>query len=116
MFVINIIPVCHFRASEEAEIVGMDEAECGECELSLSSLVCGRSSPLTQKDTLGAYDYASVRRHVEDGMGVSHYGHGHDHKQPDVEMKEPQVGSKVSAQDDIVSVETPSDEIMLEKV
>ena len=33
MFLINLIPGCHFRATEEAEIVGMDEAECGECEL-----------------------------------------------------------------------------------
>ncbi|KAK4699001.1 ammonium transporter, Amt family, partial [Phenoliferia sp. Uapishka_3] len=47
MYIINIIPGCHFRASEEAEIVGMDEAECGEW----------------------AYDYAYQRRHVEDGMG-----------------------------------------------
>lgn len=30
MFVINLIPGCHFRASEEAEIVGMDEVELGE--------------------------------------------------------------------------------------
>lgn len=30
MFVINLIPGCHFRATEEAEIVGMDEVELGE--------------------------------------------------------------------------------------
>ena len=30
MFLINLIPGCHFRASEEAEIVGMDEVELGE--------------------------------------------------------------------------------------
>lgn len=30
MFVINLIPGCHFRASEEAEIVGMDDVELGE--------------------------------------------------------------------------------------
>jgi Amt family ammonium transporter len=30
MFVINLIPGCHFRATEEAEIVGMDEIELGE--------------------------------------------------------------------------------------
>lgn len=30
MFVINFIPGCHFRATEEAEIVGMDEVELGE--------------------------------------------------------------------------------------
>jgi Amt family ammonium transporter len=30
MFLINFIPGCHFRATEEAEIVGMDEVELGE--------------------------------------------------------------------------------------
>ncbi|KAK6910155.1 hypothetical protein I203_104186 [Kwoniella mangroviensis CBS 8507] len=30
MFVINLIPGCHFRSTEEAEIVGMDEVELGE--------------------------------------------------------------------------------------
>ncbi|TYJ55702.1 hypothetical protein B9479_003608 [Cryptococcus floricola] len=30
MFVINLIPGCQFRATEEAEIVGMDEVELGE--------------------------------------------------------------------------------------
>ncbi|KGB74494.2 amt family ammonium transporter [Cryptococcus deuterogattii R265] len=30
MFFINLIPGCHFRATEEAEIVGMDEVELGE--------------------------------------------------------------------------------------
>ena len=30
MFVINFIPGCHFRSTEEAEIVGMDEIELGE--------------------------------------------------------------------------------------
>ena len=30
MFLINLIPGCQFRASEEAEIVGMDEVELGE--------------------------------------------------------------------------------------
>ncbi|WWD17344.1 hypothetical protein CI109_101785 [Kwoniella shandongensis] len=30
MFVINLIPGCKFRATEEAEIVGMDEVELGE--------------------------------------------------------------------------------------
>lgn len=30
MFVINLIPGCHFRSSEEAEIVGIDEVELGE--------------------------------------------------------------------------------------
>lgn len=30
MFLINLIPGCKFRATEEAEIVGMDEVELGE--------------------------------------------------------------------------------------
>lgn len=30
MFIINFIPGCHFRSTEEAEIVGMDEIELGE--------------------------------------------------------------------------------------
>lgn len=30
MFVINLIPGCHFRSTEEAEIVGMDDVELGE--------------------------------------------------------------------------------------
>ena len=30
MFVINLIPGCKFRASDEAQIVGMDEVELGE--------------------------------------------------------------------------------------
>ena len=30
MFIINLIPGCHFRSSEEAEIVGQDEVELGE--------------------------------------------------------------------------------------
>lgn len=30
MFIINLIPGCHFRSTEEAEIVGMDEVELGE--------------------------------------------------------------------------------------
>jgi Amt family ammonium transporter len=30
MFIINLIPGCKFRASDESEIVGMDETELGE--------------------------------------------------------------------------------------
>lgn len=30
MFLINLVPGLHFRATEEAEIVGMDEVELGE--------------------------------------------------------------------------------------
>ena len=30
LFFINLIPGCHLRASEEAEILGMDDAEIGE--------------------------------------------------------------------------------------
>jgi len=30
LFLINLIPGCHLRASEEAEILGMDDAEIGE--------------------------------------------------------------------------------------
>lgn len=30
MFLINLVPGLHFRATEEAEIVGMDEIELGE--------------------------------------------------------------------------------------
>jgi Amt family ammonium transporter len=35
LFLINLIPGCHLRASEEAEILGMDDAEIGEFAVSL---------------------------------------------------------------------------------
>lgn len=44
MFIIDHIPHCHFRAKQEDEIVGMDEADLGEW----------------------AYDYAHFQRHAED--------------------------------------------------
>ena len=34
LFVINLIPGCGLRASEEAEVLGMDEAEIGEFAVS----------------------------------------------------------------------------------
>jgi len=34
-YLINYIPGLHFRASEDAEIVGLDEAECGEVSRAL---------------------------------------------------------------------------------
>ncbi|KAM0754568.1 ammonium transporter [Meredithblackwellia eburnea MCA 4105] len=43
MFLINLIPGCKFRADEEAEIVGMDEAECGECTCFSFSLIRPKS-------------------------------------------------------------------------
>ncbi|GAA6039246.1 hypothetical protein JCM8097_003225 [Rhodosporidiobolus ruineniae] len=54
LFIVDHIPGLKLRASEETEIVGVDEAECGE---------------------LG-YDYVSLRRdledgHVENGAGLS---------------------------------------------
>ncbi|GAA6018922.1 hypothetical protein JCM10207_009200 [Rhodosporidiobolus poonsookiae] len=43
LYAINFIPGCKLRADEDAEIVGMDEAECGET----------------------AYDFVSIRREIE---------------------------------------------------
>lgn len=37
LFVINLIPGCHLRASEEDEIIGMDEADIGEFAVRLPS-------------------------------------------------------------------------------
>ena len=37
LFLINLIPGCHLRASEEAEVLGMDDAEIGEFAVSLVS-------------------------------------------------------------------------------
>ena len=34
LFLINLIPGCHLRASEEAEVLGIDEAEIGEFAVS----------------------------------------------------------------------------------
>ena len=35
LFVINLIPGCHLRAPEDAEIMGIDDAEIGEFAVSL---------------------------------------------------------------------------------
>jgi Amt family ammonium transporter len=44
MIVIDHIPYCHFRCSEEAEIIGVDEDQCGEFAVrSLSNLTNGLS-------------------------------------------------------------------------
>jgi Amt family ammonium transporter len=55
LFIVDHIPGLSLRANEESEIVGIDEAECGE---------------------LG-YDYVSLRRdlddnHVENNSGLTH--------------------------------------------
>ena len=34
LFLINLIPGCHLRATEEAEVMGMDDAEIGEFAVS----------------------------------------------------------------------------------
>lgn len=47
LFIVDHIPGLKLRASEESEIVGIDEAECGE---------------------LG-YDYVSIRREMDDSHG-----------------------------------------------
>ncbi|GAA5864396.1 hypothetical protein JCM8547_005809 [Rhodosporidiobolus lusitaniae] len=49
LYAINFIPGLKLRASEESEIVGIDEAECGEA----------------------AYDFVSIRREVEDDSGAT---------------------------------------------
>ncbi|GAA5903665.1 hypothetical protein JCM8208_003649 [Rhodotorula glutinis] len=48
-YIINYIPGLHMRASEDAEIIGMDEAECGEF----------------------AYDFLAVRKEVHDSDGLT---------------------------------------------
>lgn len=48
LFLINLIPGCHLRASEEAEVLGIDEAEIGEF----------------------AYDYVELTRDVVNGEPI----------------------------------------------
>jgi len=52
LFIVDHIPGLKLRASEESEIVGIDEAECGE---------------------LG-YDYVSIRREMDDSHGETGAG------------------------------------------
>ena len=40
LFLINLIPGCNLRASEEAEVLGIDEAEIGEFAVSTTSRHC----------------------------------------------------------------------------
>jgi len=52
-YIINYIPGLHMRASEDAEIVGMDEAECGEVRsvfLLLLDIVHGPLPPCGRAD------------------------------------------------------------------
>lgn len=51
LFVMNRIPGLHLRATEEAEILGIDEDQCGEA----------------------GYDYAFINRDVEDPQGHKHW-------------------------------------------
>ncbi|WVO16253.1 hypothetical protein L204_103926 [Cryptococcus depauperatus] len=53
MFFINLIPGCHFRATEEAEIVGMDEVELGEYVADYA---------FHQRDLEGDYDAHTLSR------------------------------------------------------
>jgi Amt family ammonium transporter len=43
LFVMNLIPGLSLRATEEAEVLGIDDAELGEFAVSSISLDCGPS-------------------------------------------------------------------------
>ena len=45
LFLINLIPGCHLRATEEAEVMGMDDAEIGEFAVSQTLLTFILSLP-----------------------------------------------------------------------
>jgi len=69
LFIIDKIPYCNFRASDEAEVVGMDEADLGEF----------------------AYDYAQVRRNVHhtlDGDDIVYSGTTSRFRKSEVELSE----------------------------
>lgn len=59
----NLIPGLGLRASEEAEVLGMDDAEIGEFAVSFS-----RALTLKSRDLTGIqYDYVELTRDVVNG-------------------------------------------------
>ena len=75
MTLINFIPGCKFRTDEEGEIVGVDDAECGEWAVSPDSLSFGAE---TEFRLHLQYDFVHIRRDVESTSGMarvaSHHG------------------------------------------
>lgn len=58
-FVINFIPGCKFRATEEAEIVGMDEVELGEyvADYAYHNRDLEGNCPFPARQTYPAFDH-----------------------------------------------------------
>lgn len=60
LFVMNLIPGLSLRASEEAEVLGIDDAELGEFAV---SCMFG-APPIHDTDKLLQYDYVELTREV----------------------------------------------------
>lgn len=65
LFALNLIPGCSLRASEESEVLGMDDAEIGEFAVSppLSPILPGSSTYRRPQ-----YDYVELTRDVVNGQ------------------------------------------------
>ena len=99
MFVINLIPGCKFRASDEAQIVGMDEVELGEFAQDFVWLdrdleghyrtphfkrhyQLSRSRTRNRRDASPRADVPlpAIQEQMQDGVTVSQSSHGYEHR------------------------------------
>lgn len=71
LFLINLIPGCHLRASEEAEVMGIDDAEIGEFAYDYVELTRDVvNGDALESDSKYSHERATPLEHEHEKMGV----------------------------------------------